>query len=244
MAKTFIAGEYVATVKYDEWADSPRAYGTSLGTMVLAHKRYTLPFEGEYFKDADHVTLRVRDRYYDGTFTTSTEEPGSWAEYYKAFQQAVRDAGDEIVAALPVYMLDHSGLAFSTPDPLRDFGKFDPFRQYYMGMDSGQVGYIFATRKAVLASTSVKRITKATLERVYKDLRQEVEDYDTWSRGLNYLVSIGKVEDLDEDGELDVYADTENYDYTGWDVEKFVADLLRDEYNVTDELVEGEGEYV
>ena len=71
---------------------------------------------------------------------------------------------------LRVYMYSHGGETFNTTG-------FD------CPWDSGQVGLIFVSKKAVRKEYGVKRVTKKRLEIVKKVLVAEIEDYDRWIRG-------------------------------------------------------------
>jgi hypothetical protein len=74
---------------------------------------------------------------------------------------------------LNLYLMDHSGITMRT-------GSFhDPW-------DSGQVGFIYATRADICKEFSVKRVTKAVKEKAYKILEQEVETYDEFLTGRVY----------------------------------------------------------
>lgn len=77
--------------------------------------------------------------------TSSPNKPrhqdyGSWDELRQAIIKAVKP-----VVILPVYMYDHGDLAFST----------SPFACRW---DSGQVGFIFATREDI-KQLGIKRVT-------------------------------------------------------------------------------------
>jgi hypothetical protein len=100
-------------------------------------------------------------------------------------------AGENVVA-LPLYLMDHSGLSMSTGD----YG--DPW-------DSGQVGYIFATRKAVEEEYGAwNEETRATARRV---LESEVEAYARYLRGeiYDYIVKDATGAVLDSCGGIDDY---------------------------------------
>ena len=81
------------------------------------------------------------------------------------------DEGDTFM--LPVYLYDHSGLRMST-------GSFND------RWDSGQVGFIYVSKKKVREEYSCKRITKKLEEKVYKILEAEVETYDQYLSGQVY----------------------------------------------------------
>jgi len=74
----------------------------------------------------------------------------------------------DAVLMLPLYMLDHSGLSIST----RPFG---------CPWDSGQVGYIYATKKAVVATFGDS--SSKTLKKVRDMLEQEVVAYNQYLQG-------------------------------------------------------------
>jgi hypothetical protein len=93
---------------------------------------------------------------------------GGWEELREAIEKQEKPA-----VILPVYMYDHSGLALST-------SSFD------CPWDSGQVGFIFATREAVLEAYRVKRITQKIRERVESCLKAEVATYSAYANGEVY----------------------------------------------------------
>lgn len=71
---------------------------------------------------------------------------------------------------LPLYLYDHSGLCM----------RVSRFADLW---DSGQVGWIVATPKAIRKIYGVKRISKATREQAETALRGEVETYDDFLTG-------------------------------------------------------------
>lgn len=89
-------------------------------------------------------------------------------------ERAIREEYDPI-ALFPVYMLDHSGVAFS----------IDGFSCPW---DSGQVGFIFVPR-------SMADHWSADVAVIEKGLRAELDAYQTWANGwcVGYVV--------EEDGE-------------------------------------------
>jgi ribosomal protein S27AE len=83
------------------------------------------------------------------------------AHIWKNFDPAV---------VLRVYMLSHGGETFNTTG-------------FSCPWDSGQVGFIFASKEAVRKEYSVKRVTKKITNLVRKVLVAEIEDYDRWVCG-------------------------------------------------------------
>jgi hypothetical protein len=93
-----------------------------------------------------------------------------------------REEGAAVI--LPLYLYDHSGITMNTTG-------------FSCGWDSGQVGFIYVTKKAILAEyTSCRRLTKKLHERVEKQLLDEVKAYDLYLTGDVWGYRI-----LDDDGE-------------------------------------------
>ena len=74
---------------------------------------------------------------------------------------------------LPLYLYDHSGISMST-------SRVWPFDCPW---DSGQVGWIWASRDAILAEYRVKRLNRKTREQVVALLECEVKEYDAYISG-------------------------------------------------------------
>lgn len=88
---------------------------------------------------------------------------------------------------LPVFVLDHSGLAFSMETD---------FSHLYMGMDSGFVGFICATRKDICEIFG--EITPDILSKVQEIAKTELALYQAYVNGRMYLYRILN----DETGEV------------------------------------------
>lgn len=76
---------------------------------------------------------------------------------------------EKAVIIKPLYLYDHSGITIST----------SPFSCPW---DSGQIGFVYVTRKDLLDEYGKKRVTKKEKEKAEKILDSEVNVYD------NYLV--------------------------------------------------------
>lgn len=128
-----------------------------LAFMALFHNRYTLP---------NHHKINA-------------ESFNSWHE----IEQHIHDQFKAPVI-LPVYLYDHSGLAFSTSS-------------FSCNWDSGQVGFIYATRDSIKECFGVKRISQDLKAAVTEQLKVILEDYNQWQSGDCYGYQIE-----DEDGEI------------------------------------------
>jgi hypothetical protein len=94
---------------------------------------------------------------------------------------------------LPVYMYQHGCIALSTSS-FRG-------RAHHAEWDSGQVGFIYATRESILETYGGKKLTKKLIERATKLLEGEVETYGYFVNGEVYGYEITK--DGNEDDVLD-----------------------------------------
>jgi hypothetical protein len=79
----------------------------------------------------------------------------------------------EAEVILPLYLYDHGGITMST----------SPFGDRW---DSGQVGFIYASRKRILSEYSVTEIAGEIFELVTKVLQAEVKEYDAFLTGEVY----------------------------------------------------------
>lgn len=92
---------------------------------------------------------------------------------------------------LPIYMYDHSGLTIKT----------SPFDCRW---DSGQIGFIFVTKKQIRENFNVKRVTKELIDKSVKILEAEIETYDQYLTGDVYgfkLKTVSMLADGNEEGE-------------------------------------------
>jgi hypothetical protein len=87
---------------------------------------------------------------------------------------------EEILAILPLYLYDHSGITMST----KPFG---------CSWDSEQVGWSYITR----ASVKANGCEHLTQEELFENIRSEVQSYDAYLRGECYGFEV-----LNSDGEV------------------------------------------
>ncbi len=87
---------------------------------------------------------------------------------------------------LPVYLYEHSGMTIS----------LEPFDDPW---DSGQVGWIFASRETVRKEYSCTEITPEIREKVLSVFAAEIKTYDAYLRGevFGYVVKDPEGNDLD-----------------------------------------------
>ena len=99
------------------------------------------------------------------------------------FREWMQKQGKKLIV-LPIYMYDHSGICINTTG-------------YSCPWDSGQVGWIYVTKKAAREALSLSRITKKQEEKIKDWLRGEVEVYSSYLEGDVYFYEIESGEDFD-----------------------------------------------
>lgn len=126
----------------------------------------------------------------------------------------IKDFGAIII--LPVYMYDHSGQTIQTT----------PFNSSW---DSGQLGFIMTTRKAIQEMYNIKNITKKIRERAENELKSEIETLDMYLRGDVYGF---KIEDKETGEEIDsawgFYGDTADngiFDYVSGNINTITKEI-------------------
>lgn len=91
-----------------------------------------------------------------------------WNEMKKAI---VRN--ENVGVILPLYLYDHSGITMNTTG-------------FECRWDSGQVGFIFVSKKKIREEYNVKYVTQKVREQIEKHLVSEVETYDQYLTGDIY----------------------------------------------------------
>lgn len=126
----------------------------------------------------DHVGKMVcmHKRYKLGDEQISPNDFDSWEEVENYL---VKDRYAEII--LPLYLYDHSGITMSV-------GSFND------RWDSGQVGFIYMDRGTCIREFGVN----FDIDKIKKELKEEVEEYDYFLRGEVYWYRIFEKEEYIE----------------------------------------------
>lgn len=97
------------------------------------------------------------------------------------------NADKNIIAYLPVYVYDHSGVCMNTTG-------------FSCPWDSGRIGWIVCTRESLrrIGFDSWKRITKKRRKAILEWLRREVETYSAYMSGEVYGFQITENADPDD----------------------------------------------
>lgn len=194
---------------------SPRKDFDNFGTMVCWHRRYELgdtsytgasrdpePSEwreqlaGEY---RDNLGDYLGNKLFTAMVTTSySSDPeelkvhnAQMKAYYKRRAEIVDRILDKHCILLPLRLLDHSGISMSVGSGAHPC---DPG-----GWDSGQVGWIYCTKKKAVEEFGKKACTKKVIEQAEALLKAEVETYDQFLTGdvWGYVIEDEEGEQLD-----------------------------------------------
>lgn len=137
-------------------------------TVKSKNGKYLLDIRYDY----DAETPRAWDNlgtiygYWKGTCGIIDEEAiGGYNSFEEEFENEVGKFEDYIY--LNVYGYDHGGRAVSTSS----FG---------CPWDSGQIGYIYVSKKDILAEFGGKRVGKKLREMIEEVLKKEIEDLNRW----------------------------------------------------------------
>jgi len=171
----FKNGNKVLRIYHDQDPPDPREWD-NLGTMVCVHRRYRLG-DSETTKAEQEIILNA----------------GSWENAEDELIAYYRENGDPIVAILPLYLYDHSGITMRT----WSYGDI---------WDSGQVGFIFATESMVRKSFIIgddDKLSAKIKDRVNQSLKDEVHVYDQYLTGDVYGYRVFDLEKCNACGHID-----------------------------------------
>lgn len=205
----FTMGDRTLRIFQDTDPMNPREDWDNPDTMVCIHGRYNL---GDHKTTADEQAI--------------IREAGSWEKAQKRLLAYYRAKRNPIVKILPLFLYDHGGITMST-------GSFSD------RWDSGQVGFIFATRSQVKECFMLgdDAFSAETLERVENNLKSGVAVYDQYLRGdvYGYQVSVTKHCDScghDEEDVIDScwgffghnWEENGIFDSAGWESKQLVTE--------------------
>ena len=150
---------------------------------TIQHDGYTIEIESdqdirsprkEYDNMGTLVAFHKRYDLGDGEDKHSYDRAdfSAWDELLAAIE---RDHAPAVI--LPVYLYDHSGQAVST-------------QPFHCPWDSGQVGFIFASKAKVRENFGVKRLGKATLAKARECLAGEVAVLNQYLGGDVWCYSV------------------------------------------------------
>ena len=105
----------------------------------------------------------------------NSKDYSGWDEMKRAIIK-----NENVGVILPLYLYDHSGITMNTTG-------------FSCPWDSGQVGFIFVSKKKILEEYGGKIVTKQLKDRITKYLVGEVETYDKYLTGEVYGFEVWKL---------------------------------------------------
>ena len=130
----------------------------------------------EYYKDTNVTNMVCFHGRYKLGDEHNFANPSQFDEWYKKNK-------DKVACIMPLYLLDHSGLAIS----IHDFK--DP-------LDSGQVGYVYILKETLQEHGMADDIGSYDVCRTM--IETEVDEYDNWLRGIPQYYAFNITDQNDE----------------------------------------------
>ena len=127
-------------------------------------------------------TMAIFHRRYDfgDKVDFASSDFNSWGEMENHIWKNLNAA-----VVLPIYMYDHIGITINTTG-------------FSCQWDSGQVGFIYATKKNIKEWFNVKRVSEQLVRKVTEILEGEVKDMDTYLTGDVYGFELYKLNKCDQ----------------------------------------------
>lgn len=195
MGMVAVKPPYTLILRDDSDVESPRESENCFGKMICFHRRYNLGDEHN-FSDKDEFLYSLfvdtigddekAEREYErlqGSF--DPQDYHKRGGYYKAIDDALLEVIERKHVILPLFLFDHSGITMNTTG-------------FACPWDSGQVGWIYASKADILKEYGGKNLTQDKREKAEKLLLGEVEYYDHYIRGDCYGFQL-----YNDDEELD-----------------------------------------
>lgn len=154
-------GPLTVRVEVDTDPSDPREC-ENLGTMACWHRRYKLGDKQPDYQPYDFHRRIAADQL--GGITVEQMSNGKVDDYVR-----------RNFIILPLRLYDHSGLGMSIGE--------GPDRNFYMGFDSGQVGWIYVHRSDAMKWFLAKRFTRQVRQRTIDALTAEVQSYHDYLSG-------------------------------------------------------------
>ncbi len=165
----------------DDCPMNPREWD-NIGTMICKHSRYNLgdvKDSEDYVRYGNSVEEDMAMYFYVNHIDKRHDEHEDGMLTAKGIS-AVNRWMEKNVLWLPLYLYDHSGITMST-------GSFAS------RWDSGQVGFIYITKKKVREMYGWKIVTKERKEKLYSYLESDVKTYDQYLTGEVYGYNVEEI---------------------------------------------------
>ena len=184
--------DYTLYIHQDTDPLSPREDADNFGTMVCFHKRYSLGDPHFYEDKNDYLlslladTLGSEDKaqaFYEKQLDRfSLVELAQNDSAERQIDNALIEAIEQKHVLLPLYLYDHGGITMNTTG-------------FSCPWDSGQVGWIHASKDDILQTFGGQNLTAALRDRAKDLLEKEVACYDSYLVGECYGYELFKADE-------------------------------------------------
>lgn len=148
---------YCLKIEHDTDSPHPRHDNDNLGSMICWHNRYNLGDRHRFQTPRDFVESLAEE------FEIKRIDEKSDQELFVQIEKHVQ--------ILPIYAYEHGGIMIRT-------------NKFLCPWDSGQVGYIYVSKKQ--AREEYGKLTKINLELIENVLKAEIEEYNHYLQGEVY----------------------------------------------------------
>ena len=173
-------------IEYDDMNESPREWD-NLGTMVCWKRNYILGDDHNYDNNREFMEVLSEE--------LSDIEP---ERLYSKTDEQLMSIIEKYAVILPIYKYEHSGISLNT-------------KGFSCRWDSGQVGWIYVTKKQVREEYGAKRVSQKLKERIEDYLKGEVDTYSQYVAGEVFGFIL---EDKETGNEIDSCWGFYGYDFT------------------------------
>lgn len=182
---------YRIEIYQDDSPESPREWD-NLGFMACWHRRMWLGDEPEKVQKYNPVEWMIHEliyNYEEEIYKIIGKKENTYAEDWLMEDDArVHKIFRKFYVVVPIYAYEHGGITISS-------GR----RAGWDSFDSGQLGFIYVSKKKALDEWKKKKWTQKFEEKIVKILEEEIETYDQYLRGevFGYKIFDADGEELD-----------------------------------------------
>jgi hypothetical protein len=184
--------------KYKKWTieihydndnpESPRDWD-NLGTMACWHRRMNLGDKPEEIERFEPIEWMRHELIYNFESQIPYPEDSYCEDWLMEDDERTLKYFNQFYVQLPIHAYEHSGITISS-------GRYSDM------FDSGQLGFIYVSKKDAMKEFSAKRWSKKLEDKILKILDGEIETYDQYLTGDVHGFMIYRPEDVDcEDSE-------------------------------------------
>ena len=238
---------YSILVERDSDPMNPRKEFDNAGTMICAHDRYDLG-DVKGLKSSEDLLSHMGQQCSGWDALLERQEKRAAAslisydnlEYWRQFERDCHEEKMSLIQkhliVLSCFLYDHGGITMNC-------------HGFSCGWDSGQVGFIYITRKQAVEEWGKKICSKKVVERATKYLEGEVETYDQYLTGQVYgrrvlkpanpalVEALGDIRDVDDDDREEIDS---CWGYFGYEETQEDSELVAEGKNIVDWDIENQ----